>query len=66
MINSKLWWQSRTLWINIVAILFALLGAFGRLPEGVGQDEVVTAIMAVTAIANVVLRFLTTRPIAAR
>ena len=64
MTDTKTWWQSRTLWINFVAMLFALLSAIGRLPEGINQEQVVTAIMALIALANVVFRLTTTRIIA--
>jgi hypothetical protein len=62
--ESKSWWQSRTMWVNIVAMLFAALGAFKMLPAGIDQDAAVTAIMGGVAIANVVLRLVTKRAIA--
>lgn len=62
--GTKSWWQSRTVWVNVVAMLFAALGAFKMLPMNVDQDAVVTAIMGGVAIANVVLRLLTKRSIA--
>ncbi|HMI21124.1 MAG TPA: hypothetical protein VK533_16445 [Sphingomonas sp.] len=64
MTDSKTWWQSRTVWVNVVATLFALLGTFKLLPTGLDQDTIVTAIMGVVAIANVVLRLLTNQAIA--
>ena len=64
MTDTKAWWQSRTLWVNVVATLFAVLGTFRLLPAGLDQDSVVTAIMGAVAIANVVLRLLTKQVIA--
>ena len=64
MTDSKTWWQSRTVWVNVVATLFAILGTFKFLPADVDQDMIVTAIMGVVAIANVVLRLLTHKAIA--
>ncbi len=64
MTDSKTWWQSRTVWVNIVATLFAVLGTFKLLPTGLDQDTIVTAIMGAVAIANVVLRLLTNQAIA--
>jgi len=64
MTDSKYWWQSRTVWVNVVAILFAVLGAFKLLPTGIDQDSIVSAIMGVVAIANVVLRLVTRHAIA--
>ena len=64
MTDNKTWWQSRTVWVNVVATLFAVLGTFKLLPIGLDQDTIVTAIMGVVAIANVVLRLLTSQAIA--
>jgi hypothetical protein len=64
MTDSKTWWQSRTVWVNVVATLFAVLGTFKLLPTGLDQDTIVTAVMGMVAIANVVLRLLTNQAIA--
>jgi len=64
MTDTKTWWQSRTVWVNVVATLFAVLGMFKLLPANIDQDSVVTAIMGVVAIANVVLRLATRQAIA--
>ena len=64
MTDTKNWWQSRTVWVNVVAALFAVLGAFRLLPANLDQDSVVTAIMGAVAIANVVLRLVTRQAIA--
>lgn len=64
MTDSKAWWQSRTVWVNVVATLFAVLGTFKLLPEGMDQDSIVTAIMGAVAVANLVLRLLTHEVIA--
>lgn len=64
MTDTKYWWQSRTMWVNLVAALFAMLGAFGLLPASIDQDSAVSAIMGAVAIANVVLRLVTRHAIA--
>lgn len=64
MTDTKTWWQSRTIWVNVVATLFAALGAFKLLPTDLDQDSVVTAIMGAVAIANVVLRLVTRHAVA--
>jgi hypothetical protein len=64
MTDTKSWWQSRTVWVNVVATLFALLSTFKLLPADIDQDSVVTAIMGAVAIANVVLRMVTRHAIA--
>lgn len=62
--DTKSWWESRTVWVNVVATLFAVLGTFKLLPANLDQDSVVTAIMGAVAIANVVLRLVTRQVIA--
>jgi len=64
MTDTKYWWESRTVWVNVVATLFAVLGTFKLLPANLDQDSVVAAIMGMVAIANVVLRLVTKRAIA--
>ena len=61
MTDTKNWWESRTVWVNLVATLFAVLGTFKLLPANIDQDSVVTAIMGAVAIANLVLRLVTKR-----
>jgi hypothetical protein len=58
------WLQSGTVWVNVVATLFAVLGTFKLLPANIDQDSAVTAIMGAVAIANVVLRLVTRHAIA--
>lgn len=62
--DTKTWWQSRTVWVNIVATVFALLAAFKLAPAGLDQEAVVTSIMALVGVVNVVLRLITTHKIA--
>ncbi len=52
------------MWVNLVAMLFAFLGAIKLLPADIDQDTIVTAIMGLVAVANVALR-LTTKHIIA-
>ncbi len=62
--DTKAWWQSRTMWVNLVAIVFAILGSAKLLPTGLDQEMIVTAIMGLVAIANVALRLTTKHMIA--
>lgn len=64
MTETKNWWESRTVWVNLVATLFAVLGTFKLLPANIDQESVVTALMGAVAIANVVLRLVTRHVIA--
>jgi hypothetical protein len=57
--DTKTWWQSRTIWANIVATLFALLAGFKVLPTGLDQETVLTTIMGAIAVVNVLLRIST-------
>jgi len=63
MFETKLWWQSRTIWANIVAMAFGVGAAFKLIPTGLGQEEVLASIMAMIGVANIVLRFVTTKSI---
>lgn len=56
--------RERALWVNLVAMLFALLGATRTLPSDIDQEMVVTAIMGIVALVNVALRLLTKHVIA--
>lgn len=64
MFDTKNWWQSRTIWLQVVAAVFALLGALGVLPTGIDQEQVVSIIMAAVAVGTIVLRFRTSHVIA--
>lgn len=56
---EKNWYASRTVWVNLVAGLFALGTLLGFTPEGASQEEIVTGILGIQAGINVILRFLT-------
>ena len=56
--TGKAWWQSKTIWVNALALAGAIVVAFG-LPE---QQWVVIA-PAILAGANLFLRIITGQPI---
>lgn len=56
-VEPKVWWQSRTIVINFVAILAAFLASIG-LDLDPGTLEVV-----VVAVVNIALRFITKSPV---
>ncbi len=60
---SKPWWASKTLWVNVLALIAAVTGAFGI---DVGLDaETQTAIVGgIMGVVNIVLRLVTDRPVA--
>lgn len=62
--QSKPFWASKTIWVNLIALAASLVGAFG-LDLGLdlsaeGQTSMVAGIMAVV---NVALRLLTKEPV---
>lgn len=59
----KYWWQSRTIWVQVVAIAFALATKLGFMPADISQEDVVLAIMGLIGAINVVLRFVTSSPV---
>lgn len=54
--ESKPAWASRTVWVGVIGLLFPLLAAAGWLPAGLGQDQVVDAIMAVLGLLTILFR----------
>ena len=54
--ESKPFWESRTVWVGAVAVVFALLGAAGLLPEGLREEQVVDAVMAVMGVLTILFR----------
>lgn len=60
--DAKAWYESRTLWANIIAGLVTVGTAFG-LDLGLTPETQAELVAGVIVVVNVVLRFLTTRPI---
>ena len=56
MIDKVPWWQSKTIWVSLVGAAFAAAAAFGVLPEGLNQDQVIGGILAVTSVLAAVFR----------
>lgn len=54
---GKKWWQSKTIWTNVAAIIGALVAAY---TTGVSEEEVATMVLGVI---NIILRFITQEPI---
>jgi hypothetical protein len=63
MLDTKFWWQSRVIWLQIVAALFAVLSVFHILPPGIDQEQLVAAIMGVVAVITLILRIRSTHAI---
>lgn len=61
--NGKVWWKSKTVWLNIALFLIWALS----IVEGFTEDKVYVAILAIATMAlNLVVRYLTGQPITLR
>jgi hypothetical protein len=56
------WFASKTLWVNVVALVATLAGAF-KLDLGLTPEVQATVVTTILALVNIVLRFVTTTPI---
>ncbi len=56
--DSKPFWASRTLWINAIALVAAVTGAFG-LDLGLDAETQTALVAGVMAVVNIVLRLVT-------
>jgi hypothetical protein len=59
--ESKKFYQSKTFWFNVIALVVMVLGAFGY--KGEVPEEWAALVPAILAIVNLVLRFITKQPI---
>ena len=55
--ETKKWWQSKTLWMGVLVILGGVVEYIAGLPTGVSATTVAVGII------NIIFRFLTTQPI---
>lgn len=59
--NGKPWWASKTIWINLIAVVATLLAVtVGFEMDATFQAEIVAVVM---GIVNIVLRFVTVEPV---
>ena len=56
--ESKPFYASKTLWVNLVAVVVALTGAFG-IDLGLDPETQVTIVGAIMGVVNIILRFTT-------
>lgn len=61
--SSIPWWQSRTVWVQLVAMVFAVGAMFDWWPREISQEETVGAIMLVVTIITVWTRSKATAPL---
>ncbi len=62
--KTKVWFASKTLWVNFIAVIAAVASAFG-LDLGLDPESQVAIVGGVMAIVNIVLRFKTTTALGA-
>ncbi len=60
--ESKPFWTSKTLWVNFIAFIATVTGAFG-LDLGLDPEMQASIVTGVMAVVNIVLRFVTTTPV---
>ena len=60
--KSKPIWASKTLWVNFLAIVAAVAGAFG-LDLGLDPATQLAAVGVIMGVVNIVLRFMTKAPV---
>jgi hypothetical protein len=62
-LKQKNWYLSKTVWFNFLTLIISILAIFGGIELGVSDDEINSISIAAVAVANIVLRFLTAKPI---
>ena len=60
--DAKPFRASKTLWVNAVALIAAAAGALG-LDIGLDPELQITIVGAIMAVVNIVLRFVTDKPV---
>lgn len=61
--DTKPWYMSKTLWVNIVAGLVTLGGVFG-VDLGLTAETQAELVAGIMVVVNIGLRFVTSKPIA--
>ena len=56
---EKRWWASKTMWVNVVAVLAAVTGAFS-MDLGLDPETQIALVGGIMAVINMVLRYVTT------
>lgn len=60
--ETKPFWASKTLWVNAVALVAAVTGAFS-IDLGLDAETQTAVVAAVMGVVNIVLRFVTGNPV---
>ena len=62
-LGGKAWWQSKTIWAQVVSAGAAIASVAGFLPEGFDELSVLNGILAIVSVLTIIFRP-TARPIA--
>ncbi len=62
--DAKPFYQSKTLWINLLTGAAALFGAFG-IDLGLDEETKTKIVVGLLAFVNIVMRFITKQPVGA-
>jgi len=60
--DSKPWYASKTLWVNAIAGIAAMAGAFG-LDLGLTPETQTSLVAGILAVVNIILRLVTKQPV---
>lgn len=60
--DAKVWWQSKTVWANIIIVAVAVLAYIGAQP-GLIPAEFAPWVLAAGGVLNIILRFVTGAPL---
>ena len=61
--NSKSWYQSKTVWFNTLTIVLVVAGFLGYTPDQQLTEQVSGALLALGPVINIILRLMTKTPI---
>lgn len=64
--SAKPWWESRTIWLNIVVGAVGVVEASSDVLKSIVPPEVLGGVLVGTALINVFLRSVTGQPVAAK
>ena len=61
--KTKSFWKSKVLWFNALTVIITLASFFGFSPNQELADTVAKTLLGLSPLVNLLLRFVTTRPI---
>jgi len=64
--DSKVWYESKTIWINILTMLLGIIGVITGSELIADNPKLVAAFVMAAGIINLALRAITTKPVSTR